>query len=121
MSTKPTKNSNSTADAITRKPLLTATLAQHKNVDHVEIKEIDFTPHQQTGRHFHPCPVVGLVTKGAILFQPEGQPLQTLHPGDAFYESANAIIERFDAAAEPATFVCFYLLGPSESLLIEQL
>ncbi len=118
---KSTQKSNSGRDAITRKPLLTAILSQHKNVDHIEIKQIDFTPHQETGRHFHPCPVVGLVTKGTILFQPESQPLQIFHPGDAFYEPANAVIERFDAGAEPASFVCFYLLGPNESQLIEHL
>jgi hypothetical protein len=33
---------------------------------------------QQPGAHIHPCPVVGNIISGSILFQIEGQPVQTL-------------------------------------------
>jgi quercetin dioxygenase-like cupin family protein len=106
---------------IIRKPLLTALLQKAEKFHRVEVKQIDFAPHQQTGLHFHPCPVVGLVTKGTIIFQIKGRKRQLLHPGDAFYEPANATMLHFDAADSPATFVCFYLLAARAKTLITML
>ena len=74
---------------IVRKDLLTAIIAGGKGVSRVEIKQIDFAPGQRSGLHLHPCPVVGYVATGTILFQIEGGPVTSLHAGSAFFEPAN--------------------------------
>jgi uncharacterized protein YndB with AHSA1/START domain len=110
------------ADPIVRHPLLTASLEGGKNVDRVEIKRVTLTGHQRTGLHLHPCPTVGHVTEGVILFQIEGQPARELRAGDAFYEPANVRMLHFDnEQAEPATFIVCYLLGAGEHDLIRLL
>ena len=107
---------------IIRKDLLTA-LVGDKSVGRVEIKQIDFAPDQKTGVHQHPCPVVGYVARGTILFQVEGQPPKSLPEGSAFFEPANTKIVHFDNASPraPATFIAFYLLGNDDQKLIEML
>ena len=107
--------------SISRKPLLTAFV--DKPTERVDIREIRFAPGQQTGLHRHPCPVVGYVAKGTILFQVDGEPQKTLHEGDAFFEPANRKMLHFDNASstEPAVFITFYLLGAGESELIQML
>jgi len=109
--------------SIVRKELLTAHLAAGRAVGQVDVRQIDFAPGQTTGRHLHPCPVVGYIAKGTVLFQIEGGPLETLREGDAFYEPAQATILRFDNASqsEPLTFIAFYLLGAGEHELIRML
>lgn len=108
---------------IVREPLLEAVLAGTPAVERVQVARIELEPLQETGLHRHPCPVLGLVTEGAIRFQPEGEEERTLRPGDAFFEPQNARIVRFDntSASEKAAFVAYYLLGPGESELIEML
>ena len=109
-------------DPIVRHPLLTAVLEGGKRVDRVEIKRIMLGAYQKTGLHLHPCPTVGHVSEGVILFQVEGQPARQLRTGDAFHEPANARILHFDnARAEPATFIVYYLLGAGEHELIRLL
>ena len=110
-----------TPDAIVRKPLLTAAIEGGKTVDRVEIKEINFTPGQKTGAHLHPCPVVGYIASGSIVFQIDGQPAKTLHTGDAFFEPANTSVVRFDAVDQPVKFVAYYLLGKNDKELIRSL
>jgi hypothetical protein len=41
---------------VIRKALLTAVLDPPKRTQHVEVKQIDFAPGQETGLHLHPCP-----------------------------------------------------------------
>jgi quercetin dioxygenase-like cupin family protein len=104
---------------IVRRPLLTASIEGGKTVDRVEIKQITLLAHQETGLHLHPCPTVGHVTEGTILFQVEGQPARVLKAGEAFYEPANVRMLHFDnAGEEPAAFIIYYLLGPGEHELI---
>src|SRR5260370_71682 len=90
---------------ITRKPILTAMIEGTKNVQRVEVAEIRFAANQRTGVHLHPCPVVGLIVTGSVVFQIDGQPERTLKSGDAFFEPANTRILRFDAGDEATTFV----------------
>jgi quercetin dioxygenase-like cupin family protein len=107
---------------IIRKDILTALIGD-THVGRVEIKQIDFAPDQMTGLHRHPCPVVGYVAHGTILFQVEGKPPRALSEGDAWFEPANSKIVHFDNASsrEPATFIAFYLLGKDDRNLIEML
>ena len=110
-----------TDTTILRKPLLAVSL-EKRALDRVDVREIKFSPDQKTGRHKHPCPVVGYIVEGTALLQIEGQPLQELPAGSAFYEPADTVIARFDNASSlsPLTFVAYYLLeGPQP--LIEML
>lgn len=106
------------AQPISRKPLLTAVFEESKNVQRVEVKRIELEPGLHAPLHLHPCPVVGLIVKGSIIFQIEGQPEQILKPGDAFFEPANVKIARFDAGDEATTFVAYYLIGAEDQELI---
>ena len=91
-----------------------------RTVTHVDVREIVFHPSQQTGRHSHPCPVVGYIAEGTALFQreEEAEP-HTLAAGSAFYEPANAVIARFDnaSATEPMKFIAYYLLNGEQELI----
>jgi quercetin dioxygenase-like cupin family protein len=103
---------------IYRKELLKAALASHSVTD-VDIREIRFEPGQLTGRHLHPCPVVGYIASGSALFQIGGEAAQTLPAGSAFYEPANTVIAQFSNASssEPLTFITFYLLNGKQELI----
>lgn len=107
-----------TETTIFRKPLLTAPLAK-RTLDRVDVREIRFAPAQQTGRHKHPCPVVGYIAEGTAVVQIEGQPAQELPAGSAFYEPADTIIARFDNASSsaPMTFIAHYLLDGNQPLI----
>ncbi|MCC6694485.1 MAG: cupin domain-containing protein [Candidatus Hydrogenedentes bacterium] len=72
-------------------------------------------PRMKAPLHLHPCPTMGLITEGTISFQIEGQSVQHLNVGDAFYEPADVRVARFDNDSDaPAKFVVFYLLGENE-------
>ena len=108
---------------ILRQDLLTAALDGGRRVDRLEVKRIELAPRQPTGLHRHPCPVVGQITGGSILFQVEGQPAKTLRAGDAFFEPADTRILHFDnpSARESATFTAIYLLKADDPGVIEML
>ncbi|MFO1433038.1 MAG: cupin domain-containing protein [Candidatus Competibacteraceae bacterium] len=98
-----------------RKTLLTATIAPEKAVARVAIQAVTLGPKQPAPLHLHPCPTLGVVTAGTLAFQLEGQPVQYLHAGDAFYEPAQVRVARFDNDGDtPATFIVHYLLGQDE-------
>ncbi len=107
-----------TQKTIQRKQLLAATLG-NRNVSDVDIREINLDPGQQSGRHLHPCSVVGYIVSGNAQMQIEGQPIQPLPTGSAFYEPAGVIIENFGNASEtePMTFIAFYLLDGNQDLI----
>ncbi len=108
--------------SVTRKDLLTATIAPEKSVSAIEIKEVTMGPKQKAPLHLHPCPVVGVITAGTIAFQIEGQAVQHLNVGDAFYEPADVPVARFDNDGDtPAKFSAFYLLGKDEHEIIRML
>lgn len=89
-------------------------------ITHVEVREIVFQPGQQTGRHLHPCPVVGYIAEGEAILQKEGDTeAQSLPCGSAFYEPANTVILRFDNASvtEPMKFIAYYLLNGEQDLI----
>ena len=94
---------------LTRKDLLNAIVNQKVSV--VEIKEVNMTGGQEAPKHLHPCPVVGYIVSGRVLFQIEGQESEILKEGDAFYEPKNKTILHFDNASKdkPLIFVAFYL------------
>jgi quercetin dioxygenase-like cupin family protein len=103
---------------ILRKELLKTALCGH-NVTDVDIREITLAPGQQAGRHLHPCAVVGYIASGSAQMQIEGQPVQSLPTGAAFYEPAQTIITNFGNASdkEPMTFIAVYLLNGQQDLI----
>jgi quercetin dioxygenase-like cupin family protein len=103
---------------IYRKPLLNAKI-DGRTITSVDVRQITFEPNQQTGKHTHPCPVVGYIASGTAVLQVEGQPAQELAEGGAFYEPADTVILRFDNAspAESMTFIAYYLLNGEQELI----
>jgi quercetin dioxygenase-like cupin family protein len=103
---------------VQRRQLLNAVLG-NRNVTSVDVREIHLAPGKQSGRHLHPCAVVGYIVNGTAIYQIEGEAEQTLPSGSAFYESANAVIANFGNASdsEPMTFIAFYLLDGEQELI----
>ena len=60
-----------------------------------DIREIRLQPGQQSGRHLHPCAVLGYIVKGTATYQIEGEAEQILPAGSAFHEPAGAIVANF--------------------------
>src|SRR3984885_9748004 len=104
--------------AIQRKQLLNAALG-NRNVTSADVREIRLEPGQQSGRHLHPCAVLGYIVAGTAVYQVEGQAEQTLPAGSAFYEAADTVIANFGNASdsEAMTFVAFYLLDGEQELI----
>jgi quercetin dioxygenase-like cupin family protein len=106
-----------TITPIVRKPLLTVPFGS-KSVTAVDVREIRFGPHQQTGRHKHPCPVIGYVVEGTAVLEVEGQPVVMLPAGSSFYEPAETVIARFENAGDgPMTFIAHYPLEGKQELI----
>ncbi len=106
------------ATNIIRKELIVASVGT-RTLTEVDAREIIFEPGQSTGRHRHPCPVVGYIVEGDAILQIGDQPPQLLPKGAAFYEPADALISRFDNASStaPMKFVAFYLLNGKQDLI----
>ena len=104
--------------AIQRKQLLKA-LLHNRNVTAVDVREITLDPGQQSGRHLHPCAVLGYIVSGTAVYQIEGESEQTLPAGSAFHEPAGTVIANFGNASNsvPMTFVAFYLLDGDQELI----
>jgi quercetin dioxygenase-like cupin family protein len=104
--------------AIQRKQILKAVLG-NRNVTSADVREIRLEPGQQSGRHLHPCAVLGYIAAGAAVYQVEGQAEQTLPAGSAFYEAADTVIANFGNASDTdaMTFVAFYLLDGDQELI----
>jgi len=99
---------------ITRKNLDAALIDQR--VSKVDIQEITFPAGQKAPKHLHPCPVVGYIKSGSVLFQVEGKEPIILNEGDSFYGPKNENILHFDNASndKPMTFIAFYLKEKNE-------
>jgi quercetin dioxygenase-like cupin family protein len=95
--------------AIERKHLLTAELPSGV----VEVQQIEVPPGEGAGLHIHLGPVFGYIAAGTIRFQIEGEIVQILRAGSAFFEPANTRIREFANASNtaPASFVAFYHLA----------
>jgi quercetin dioxygenase-like cupin family protein len=108
--------------AVVRKELMSAQLDPVVQTIRVEVKSITMAPGVKAGLHLHPCPVVGVITHGTISFQIEGEEMQTLRSGDAFFEPANRRVTRFDNdGSRPAVFTAFYLVSHEDQELIKLL
>lgn len=97
---------------IERRLLLTAMHGSHR-VTSVDAREIRLEPGQRTGRHLHPCAVLGYIVVGSANYQGEGETAQILHAGSAFYEPMGKVIADFSKASDlrAADFCCFLSEG----------
>ncbi|MDO6429749.1 cupin domain-containing protein [Flavitalea sp. BT771] len=89
-------------------------------VSKVDIREINLAPGQKGPLHKHPCPVVGYIVSGSILFQVKGDSAIILKAGDPFYEPEGAVISHFDNASGdmPAKFILNYLMDKEKEFII---
>jgi quercetin dioxygenase-like cupin family protein len=112
------QTSPKSSSTIERRQLLAAALGT-QNVTTVDIRRITLGPGQKTGRHAHPCPVVGYVASGTGFCQIEGEMAELLPVGAAFYEPAGRVISDFGNASDvtPLTFIAFYLLDGDQELI----
>lgn len=80
-----------------------------RSIRKIEVGDFHFTAGQAAPVHTHVAPVLGYVSKGSIVYQVEGQPVQRLEAGDAYYEPAGPRILHFDngSATEEAVFTDF--------------
>ena len=101
-----------------REDLLQAALGQ-ETVTRVDIKKVVIPQGMGARKHLHPCPVVGYIASGKVLFQVEGEEKKILNHGEAFYEPKNKTILHFDNASEEETlvFIAFYLKEADEDLI----
>lgn len=99
---------------ILRKELLNTAIKQH--VSKTEMQEITLSAGQEVPKHLHPCPVVGFIKSGKVIFQIEGQEKVMLNEGDGFYEPKGKNILHFDNASKenPLIFIVVYLKKGSE-------
>lgn len=81
----------------------------------VQVRRITLQPNVEGGPHHHNGPVFGAIETGSVIFQVDGGPETILHAGDAFYEPAAVLIDRFDATSEGVTFLGYFLSGPGET------
>ena len=103
---------------IERKELL-KTVLKNGVFTSADVREIRLQPGQRSGRHLHPCAVLGYIVEGTAIYQIEGELEQILPAGSAFHEPAGAIIADFGNASdsESMTFVAFYLLNGDQELI----
>ena len=92
-------------EKLNREDLLEATL-DHETVATVDIKKVTIPRGMGAGKHFHPCPVVGYIVSGKVLFQVQGEEMKILNAGDGFYEPKNKIILYSTMHQQKAS--CFY-------------
>ncbi len=102
---------------IQREHLLTGVVGHQ--VDRVEAYRVRLAPGQRAGPHAHPGGVAGYVVHGRIAYQLQGEAVEELQGGNAFYEPPSASVSRFDnlSATEPATFIAYYLLTGDQPLI----
>jgi len=111
------------SSAATGKEDATKLLTAHfeiRNVVQIEVGDFHFTPGQAAPIHTHTAPAVGYVVKGEIIYQVEGERVQILREGDAFFEPTGPRILRFDnaSATEEAVFVDFNLEQVDEPFIV---
>lgn len=105
---------------VARTDLLSVQLKEKQGLSKVEIKKVVIPLGSKAAYHLHPCPVVGHVVSGSLLFQIEGENPQLLTEGEVFYEPKNKPILHFDNASdsESLVFIAYYLLEGYEDLIV---
>lgn len=99
--------------------LLTARF-EARSIHKIEVGDFHFTAGQVAPVHTHAAPALGYVSRGSIIYQVEGQPVQLLKAGDAFYEPAGPRILHFDngSPTEEAVFTDFNFERAGEPFIV---
>lgn len=99
--------------------LLTANFTV-RDVVKINVGDFHFTAGQVAPVHTHVAPAIGYVSKGAIIYQVEGEKPQLLKAGDVFYEPVGPRILRFDnaSATDEAVFIDFNLQQKDEPFIV---
>lgn len=99
---------------IQRKELQNILLGQH--LQKIETQEITLQKAQEAPKHFHPCPVIGIIMSGEIIFEIAGQEPKILKSGETFYETKNTLILKFNnnSNTAEARFIAIYLKADEE-------
>ena len=105
---------------VARTNLLSIQLREKQGLSKVEIKKVVIPVNGKAEYHLHPCPVVGHIVSGTLLFQIEGEKPQLIKAGEAFYEPKNKPILHFDNASdsESLVFIAYYLIEECEDLIV---
>ena len=104
---------------VARAELLAVSLAKPSLAEKVITQRIEMAPGVSGQKHYHPVPVVGYVVAGEIAFQIEGQEIQILHAGDAFYEPANLVVVRWESVGSTrAVFIANYIVTEDSNELL---
>lgn len=99
---------------MTRDILLDGCLPATLPTERIEVRRIRILAGHPAGRHVHNGPVFGSIVEGSVLFQVEGEPATTLHPGDVFLEPAGVPVTHFDALGEDVTFLAYFPLAAGQ-------
>jgi quercetin dioxygenase-like cupin family protein len=83
-------------------------LASSLLVEHVEVRRISIARGVMPGAHWHNGPVFGVIERGSVFFQVDGDAERVLRAGDTFFEPADTTIARFDATDEGVTFLAWF-------------
>ena len=100
---------------VTRKNLLSLHLNEKHTLSNIVVERIVIPKGGKADYHLHPCPVVGLIVSGNLLFQIDGQASQYMTE-DVFYEPKNQPIAHFDnvSTTNELIFIAYYLLTDNE-------
>ena len=79
-----------------------------KPLTRVEIQDVAMNVSIAAPLHLHPCPTLGVVKEGRIIFEIEGEQKQHLEVGDTFYEPAGVRVAKFnnDEDTPPRNLLC---------------
>jgi len=105
--------------AATRTIEMNVPLSPVISAERIEARRITIPAGIGAGLHVHNGPVVGNIVSGTVAFQIEGEPMQTLRPGDTFFEPQDVRIARFDALDEDVTFLAYFPLTSGQEAEIE--
>jgi quercetin dioxygenase-like cupin family protein len=107
------------AVAVAKTKLLTASF-EPRAIRKIEVGDFHLTGGQAAPVHTHAAPALGYVSKGSIVYQVEGQPVQILKAGDAFYEPVGQQILHFDNASQSdeAVFTDFNFERTGEPFIV---
>ena len=110
---------NSFSKPVSREDILATNLLSSKIVSSIRGQEIELPENTTPGAHTHPCPVIGYILEGTVIYQIKGGVAKTLNAGDSFYEPENTIISRFESQDKPVKFIAYYLMQDDNKPLVK--
>jgi quercetin dioxygenase-like cupin family protein len=117
LATLPARGADPPAEAVRVVPLLTKALSDLPGKE-VEMLTVEYLPGGASLPHRHDAHVFVYVLEGRLSMQVAGQPLQTLGPGQVFYESPGDVhqVSANASTIEPARFLVVVLKDQGRAL-----